>query len=71
MTAVVRSLEAAAIDDALDLFAVLMAQRVISPAKRAADKDRLSMLPQLERASRTVARASKVMIAELERARLD
>ena len=67
MTAVVRSLEAAAIDDALDLFSVLMASRVISPAKRATDKERLSMLPQLERASRTVARASKVLIEELER----
>ncbi|MFA7764358.1 Tn3 family transposase [Streptomyces sp. NRRL S-448] len=67
MTAVVRSLEAAAIDDALDLFALLMATRLISPARRASDKERLAMLPQLEKASRTLARASKVLIEELER----
>lgn len=67
MTAVVRSLEAAAIDDALDLFAPLMATKVISPARRASDKERLAMLPQLEKASRTLARASKVLIEEMER----
>jgi hypothetical protein len=67
MTAVVRSLEAAAIDDALDLFALLMATRVISPSRRASDKERLAMLPQLEKASRTLARASKVLIEEMER----
>ena len=52
LTAVMRHLEAKAIDEALDLFAVLMATRLISTAKRATDKERLSTLPQLEKASR-------------------
>ncbi|WP_439650353.1 DUF4158 domain-containing protein [Microtetraspora malaysiensis] len=38
LTAVVRQLEAQAVDDALDLFAVLMANRLISPARRASDR---------------------------------
>ncbi|WP_267242265.1 Tn3 family transposase [Streptomyces sp. PR69] len=66
LTAVMRHLEAKAIDDALDLFEVLMATRLISTAKRSTDKQRLSTLPQLEKASRIVARASKVFIEELE-----
>ncbi|MEO3784199.1 hypothetical protein ABGB12_12765 [Actinocorallia sp. B10E7] len=41
-----RSLEAEAIDDALDLFALLMATRLISPARRKASGDRLAMLPR-------------------------
>jgi hypothetical protein len=59
-------LEAAAIDDALDLFALLMATRLISPARRATERDRLAMLPALEKASRTLARASRVLFTELE-----
>jgi hypothetical protein len=39
VTAVVRNLEAQAIDDALDLFALLMATRLISPARRASEKE--------------------------------
>ncbi|WLQ69231.1 Tn3 family transposase [Streptomyces glycanivorans] len=66
LTAVVRSLEAAAIDDALDLFALLMATRLISPARRASDRERLVMLPHLEKASRTVAKAARVLIGQLE-----
>jgi hypothetical protein len=62
VTAVVRNLEAQAIDDALDLFALLMATRLISPARRASEKERLSSLPTLERASRTVTRASRLLI---------
>jgi hypothetical protein len=38
--ATVRHLEAAAVDDALDLFDSLMATRLISPARRATDKTR-------------------------------
>ena len=68
LTAVVRHLEAVAIDDALDLFSLLMSQRLISMARRKSDKERLSTLPQLEKASRLVARSSKVLIEELERA---
>ncbi|MFI1258675.1 Tn3 family transposase [Streptomyces netropsis] len=66
LTAVMRHLEAKAIDDALDLFEILMATRLISTAKRSTDKQRLSTLPQLEKASRLVARAAAVFIEELE-----
>ena len=59
LTAVMRHLEAKAIDGALDLFQVLMATRLISTAKRATDKERLSTLPRLEKASRTLARARR------------
>ncbi len=65
LTAVMRHLEAKAIDDALDLFEILMATRLISTAKRSTDKQRLSTLPQLEKASRLVARAAAVFIEEL------
>ncbi len=66
LTAVMRHLEAKAIDEALDLFTVLMATRLISTAKRRTDKERLSTLPQLEKASRITARISKVFMEELE-----
>ncbi|WP_405393899.1 Tn3 family transposase [Streptomyces gougerotii] len=66
LTAVMRHLEAKAIDEALDLFQVLMATRLISTAKRKTEKDRLSTLPQLEKASRVLARAAKVLFEELE-----
>ena len=52
-----RSLEAEAIDDALDLFALLMATRLISPARRKSGTDRLAMLPKLEKSSRALSRA--------------
>ena len=67
LTAVMRHLEAKAIDEALDLFQVLMATRLISTAKRVTDKERLSTMPRLEKASRTLARFSKVWIEEMER----
>lgn len=66
LTAVVRHLEAQAVDDALDLFAVLMANRLISPARRASDRERLAMLPQLEKAARILAKASKILTEELD-----
>lgn len=66
LTAVMRHLEAKAIDDALDLFEILMATRLISSARRSTDKQRLSTLPQLEKAARITARVSKVIIEELE-----
>ena len=58
----VRHLEAAAVDDMLDLFALLMATRLFSPARRASAEQRLAMLPRLEKASRTVARAGRVLL---------
>lgn len=66
LTAVVRQLEAHAVDDALDLFAVLMANRLISPARRASERERLAMLPQLEKAARILAKASKILTEELD-----
>jgi TnpA family transposase len=66
VAAVVRGLEAAAIDDALDLFALLMATRLISQERRATERERLAMLPVLEKASRMLARASRVLFTELE-----
>ncbi|TMR93937.1 Tn3 family transposase [Nonomuraea basaltis] len=66
LTAVVRQLEAQAVDDALDLFAVLMANRMISPARRASERERLAMLPQLEKAARILAKASKILTEELD-----
>ncbi|MGP3920991.1 Tn3 family transposase [Nonomuraea sp. 10N515B] len=62
----VRHLEAMAIDDALDLFALLMSTKLINPARRGTDKERLAMLPKLERASRILARASRVLIERLQ-----
>ncbi len=61
-----RNLEAQAVDDALDLFALLMATRLISPARRASDKERLAVLPQLEKAARVLAKASKILTKELD-----
>ncbi|MFF8382536.1 Tn3 family transposase [Streptomyces kanasensis] len=66
LTAVMRHLEAKAIDEALDLFQVLMATRLLSTAKRKTEKERLSTMPQLEKASRLVARAWEVLAGELE-----
>ncbi len=66
LTAVVRQLEAQAVDDALDLFAVLMANRLISPARRASDQERPAMLPQPEKAARILAKASKILADELD-----
>nr|WP_206307608.1 hypothetical protein [Streptomyces sp. H23] len=67
LTAVVCQLEAQAVDDALGLFAVLMANRLISPARRASERERLAMLPQLEKAARILAKASKILTQELDR----
>lgn len=47
LTAVVRQLEAQAVDDTLDLFAVLMANRLINPVRRASDREWPAMPHQL------------------------
>lgn len=65
LVAVVRHLEAAAVDDTLDLFALLMATRLFSPARRTSAEQRLAMLPQLEKASKVVARAGRVLLDRL------
>ncbi|MFB4284280.1 Tn3 family transposase [Nonomuraea sp. MTCD27] len=66
LLAVTRNLEADAIDDALDLFALLMATRLISPARRKSADERLRMLPRLERASKLVAKAGRVLVDQLD-----
>ena len=53
LVAVVRHLEAIAVDDTLDLFALVMTTRLFSPARRASDEQRRAMLPRLEKASKT------------------
>lgn len=65
LMAVVRHLEATAVDDTLDLFALLMATRLFSPARRASAEQRLAGLPRLEKASGMIARAGRVLLQEL------
>jgi hypothetical protein len=65
LVAVVRHLEAVAVDDTLDLFGLLMATRLFSPARRVSAEQRLAMLPRLEKASKTVARAGRVLLEVL------
>ena len=66
LLAMTRHLDAAAIDDALDLFALLMATRLINPARAASNTERLASLPRLERASRTLALAHRALLAALD-----
>jgi TnpA family transposase len=66
LLATARHLEAAAVDDALDLFDVLMATRLISTARRASAAERLAAMPRLERASVTLASAAKALLAALD-----
>jgi hypothetical protein len=47
LVAVLCHLEATAVDDTLDLFALLMATRLFSPARRASAEQRLAVLPRL------------------------
>ncbi|WTN08598.1 hypothetical protein OHA83_00980 [Streptomyces canus] len=54
LTSVVRHLEASAIDDALDLFSLLMQVKLISAARRATDKDWVAVRPRVAKASRMV-----------------
>ncbi|MEV0644336.1 hypothetical protein AB0I28_03645 [Phytomonospora sp. NPDC050363] len=66
LLAAVRHLEAAAVDDALDLFDTLMAHRLINAARRASAAERLASLPKLEKASRQLAKAAGAVIGVLE-----
>lgn len=52
LTSVVRHLEASAIDDALDLFSVLMQVKLISAARRATDRDWLAARPRMAKSAR-------------------
>jgi hypothetical protein len=66
LLAAARHLEAAVVDDALDLFDVLMATRLISAARRASAAERLAAMPRLERASATLASAAKALLKALD-----
>ncbi|MER6599727.1 Tn3 family transposase [Streptomyces parvus] len=54
LTSVVRQLEASAIDDALDLFTLLMQVKLISAARRATDRDWVAARGQVAKAYRMV-----------------
>ena len=62
LLATARALQVAAVDDALDLFAVLMATKLIGAAERASVKERLRSVPELQRASLTLATAARVLL---------
>ncbi len=68
LLAMVRHLDAAATDDALDVFAELMTTRLINPARNASAAQRLASLPRLERASRTLAAVTGELIQILDTA---
>jgi len=68
LLAMARHLDAVAIDDALDLFALLMATRLINPARAASATERLASLPRLERASRMLAVAHRELFKTLDAA---
>ena len=68
LLATARRLEAAAVDDALDLFDSLMATRLISPARRATDRARLEAMPRLEKASSTLMAVARTMLKLLDEA---
>ncbi|MFG1756005.1 Tn3 family transposase, partial [Streptosporangium sandarakinum] len=60
--ATVRHLENSSVDDALTLFEVLMATKLLARAERAEDKARLVRLPRLRKAAATVASALSVLM---------
>ncbi len=66
LLATVAALEADAVDDALDLFDVLMATKVLGPSRRAAAADRLAKMPELEKASSILARVGQTLLRVLE-----
>ncbi|MEU1813391.1 DUF4158 domain-containing protein [Micromonospora aurantiaca (nom. illeg.)] len=66
LLATARRLEAAAVDDALDLFDSLMATRLISPARRATDRARLEAMPRLEKASTTLMAVARTVLELLD-----
>jgi len=68
LLATARRLEAAAVDDALDLFDSLMATRLIGPARRATDRARLEAMPRLEKASATLMAVARTVLELLDAA---
>lgn len=68
LVATVAALESAAVDDALDLFDVLMAARVLGPSRRAAQVERLAKMPELEKASSVLAQVGAELLRVLAEA---
>lgn len=66
LVAAVAALEAVAVDDALDLFDLLMATKVLGPSRRAAAAERLAKMPELEKASSVLARVGQTLLRVLE-----
>src|SRR5262249_51153362 len=61
-----RHLETATVNNALDLFDVLMATRLISKARRTSTAQRLAAMPCLKRASVTLTNAAKALLKALD-----
>lgn len=68
LVAAVRSLSASAVDDALDVFSVLMATKLIKAAERTSRETKLASLPKLTKASSTLASAVGVLLAAMTEA---
>jgi hypothetical protein len=63
LVATARALEVSAVDDVLDLFARLMATKLLAWAERESNKQRQRDMPRLARASVTLAKAARVLLA--------
>jgi|GEM_PF-1032960 len=66
LVAAVRSLSATAIDDALDVFAALMATKLIKAAERTSQKTQLASLPRLRKASTTLASMGAALLQAMD-----
>jgi Domain of unknown function (DUF4158) len=68
LLATARALEVTAVDDVLDLFSLLMATKLLAWAERESNKQRQRDMPRLARASVTLAKAARVLLAAGDRA---
>jgi hypothetical protein len=62
LLATIRQLEVDSVDDALDLFDLLMATKLLARAERQSDQAKLKSLPALRRAAAKIARALGVLL---------
>lgn len=65
LVATVGSLQASAVDDALDVFATLMATKLIKAAERTSREAKIASLPKLTKASATLASAVDALLTAL------
>jgi hypothetical protein len=63
IAATIKALHINAMDDALDVFAVLMATKIIGVSERVSVKEQLDTLPQLTKASRVLADTVSILLA--------